>query len=507
MEAEEEEIMDLVHLDYLVILSSLLHSFPIIRREEEAGAAALPLIPILIHHIPHPHAHPHSGVAAVAAAAAAASTAHSSASTQAGGASASSINYDHFISYNNPNSSPPTSSMGTLTSDGVPSSTVASQYRCYDCGMLDFDNVEAFLEHIRVHDNNPILVPNNALSSPANLTSTASSNTAGGLVLNIDHTHNYFKCPKCSLGYEAKTDFIKHLKSSISCRATDEAISKMISEQLSCNRCHKRFTSLSGLKNHGLKCLQGIDTSSHSGHRAQLVYDNDIQLRVGDKVEVFCCPIGNCVKSGCITLRAFKMHAKCVHKQIDLKPVVKQLDAKFICRVRGCGKLFIEESQLEIHIKHHENYTPRKGKYTCDICAEGFYQINMLKKHLLSSHPNQDPNLIAGKSEININSQATIEIDERISLTPGTKMTIYKCPLCGKESCTDLKSFKLHAKHIHPDIDLRPIETRVEAKFICQVAGCGKMYIEKRQFEIHRRHHKTYVKSKGNRLIEFIIYL
>ena len=36
-----------------------------------------------------------------------------------------------------------------------------------------------------------------------------------------------------------------------------------------------------------------------------------------------------------------------------------------------------------------------------------------------------------------------------------------------------------------------------EAKYICQVEHCGKLYMEKKQYEIHQRHHKTYVPSSG----------
>ena len=36
-----------------------------------------------------------------------------------------------------------------------------------------------------------------------------------------------------------------------------------------------------------------------------------------------------------------------------------------------------------------------------------------------------------------------------------------------------------------------------EAKYICQVENCGKLYMEKKQYEIHQRHHKTYVPSTG----------
>ena len=93
----------------------------------------------------------------------------------------------------------------------------------------------------------------------------------------------------------------------------------------------------------------------------------------------------------------------------------------------------------------------------------------------------------------------TLKYNPSTILAPGTLMTVFKCPVseCGKNSCTDIKSFKLHCMHIHQDKDLCPIITQEEAKYICQVENCGKLYLEKKQYEIHQRHHKTYVPSPG----------
>jgi hypothetical protein len=92
-----------------------------------------------------------------------------------------------------------------------------------------------------------------------------------------------------------------------------------------------------------------------------------------------------------------------------------------------------------------------------------------------------------------------LKYNPNMTLSPGTLMTVFKCPIenCGKKSCTDLKSFKLHCLHIHQNKGLVPIIDQAEAKYICQVEDCGKLYLEKKQYEIHQRHHKTYVPSKG----------
>ena len=139
----------------------------------------------------------------------------------------------------------------------------------------------------------------------------------------------------------------------------------------------------------------------------------------------------------------------------------------------------------------------------------------MLKKHVLSYHDEvssyvrgggkrgkgrgaMGANAFAYRKNPFLNNQP-LKYNHELRLSPGTLMTVYKCPIddCKKGSCTDMKSFKLHALHIHQDKNILPIVDDVEAKYICQVDGCGKLYLERKQFEIHQRHHKTYVPSKG----------
>jgi hypothetical protein len=63
-----------------------------------------------------------------------------------------------------------------------------------------------------------------------------------------------------------------------------------------------------------------------------LVFDESIQLTPYATVTVYRCPDRMCGKP-CVTLRAFKMHAKCVHKGIELTPFVQEAKANFICKV------------------------------------------------------------------------------------------------------------------------------------------------------------------------------
>ena len=202
------------------------------------------------------------------------------------------------------------------------------------------------------------------------------------------------------------------------------------------------------------------------------------------------------------------MHAKCVHKDNNLEPENEEAKANFVCNVRGCGKLFVEEKQLDTHFKHHENFTPRSGKHKCHLCKETFLQKIMLKKHILRTHKEATSVNKKKKSELrslkkkngyirSMEDPVDLKYDPGITLIPGTMMDALKCPVCGKSSFTDSKAFKLHCMHIHKDKSLKPIAIQQEAKYICQVENCGKLFIEQKQFRIHQQHHKTYVPSAG----------
>jgi len=396
-------------------------------------------------------------------------------------------------------------------------------------------------------------------------------------------------CPDCKNPFANKYSLMKHLRSTKCRHESEVVINKIINDQLTCGKCLRQFGSIQALKKHleANKCvavvaqefitvpsgmagstivdlqqqqqeMEAAAAAQQSAAQQQLsppsasakpsskglVYDESVHLLPDATVQVYKCPEANCAKP-CVTLRAFKMHAKCLHKSTELEPLVQDVKANFICKVRGCGKLFVEESQLDVHAKHHENYTPRTGKHKCTICGEAFYQKDMLKKHVLSTHnqvtafksrmskkkkmqlqqlqqqntaaavttaahvtttqlpsfattaapsaPQQQQLPSPDKSEIKL------KYDPELRLAPGTMMTIYNCPVdgCNKRSCTDMKSFKLHCLHIHRSKDILPIVEEVEARFICQVENCGKLYLERKQFDIHQRHHKSYVPSKG----------
>ena len=63
------------------------------------------------------------------------------------------------------------------------------------------------------------------------------------------------------------------------------------------------------------------------------------------------------------------------------------MEARFICQVEGCGKLYLEKKQYEIHLRHHKSYVPSKGRYfKCDHCESKFNTQGNLDVHVIHSH-------------------------------------------------------------------------------------------------------------------------
>ena len=393
----------------------------------------------------------------------------------------------------------------------------SESYTCSTCSAT-FTDANQFVEHVTNGHKEVDLVDNNLLQCPQCSTSFDRTQALKEHMQNVHQTVPTFSvqatpiqdqvpinqglhCPQCKNPFANKYSLMKHLRST-KCRLSDEAsINRVINDQLTCHKCKHQFGSLQALNKH----LQAKKCSGSSKGPIQskggLVFDDAIQLTPYATVSVFKCPDPMCSKP-CVTLRAYRMHAKCVHKgSSDLEPLCEVVKANFICKVRGCGKLFVEEQQLDVHFKHHETYTPRAGKHKCQLCSEAFYQKDMLKRHVLSFHEDVSTFFRGKKSKTQNKKRPNltpnlVKYDPNLTLAPGTLMTVYACSTC-KKHCTDIKSFKLHCLHVHSEKNLVPDIVQMEAKFMCQVEHCGKLYMEKKQFEIHQRHHKTYVPSSG----------
>ena len=104
-------------------------------------------------------------------------------------------------------------------------------------------------------------------------------------------------------------------------------------------------------------------------------------------------------------------------------PIICQVEAKYICQVENCGKLYIEKKQFEIHQRHHKTYVPSSGRYfKCQQCDSKFNSQANLDVHSIQVHINSEEKASAGKNDL---------IFDDITLEPGTMMHVYNCPLEG----------------------------------------------------------------------------
>ena len=245
--------------------------------------------------------------------------------------------------------------------------------------------------------------------------------------------------------------------------------------------------------------MLSITDSNRAGYKRTmdcpntLKYDANLTLKPGTMMTVFQCPVEGCGKNSCTDIKSFKLHCLHVHQDRELAPIVTQSEARFICQVENCGKLYLEKKQYEIHQRHHKTYVPSTGRYfKCQLCDTKFNSQGNLDVHNIQVHMNgSDSDSNPGKNDL---------IFDDITLAPGTMMSVYHCPVtgCGKRNYLDAKSAKTHCRRFHSMSDFDPFPAETEAQFICQVRGCRKLFVETVQIEAHLKHHRNYIPTNGN---------
>ncbi len=118
----------------------------------------------------------------------------------------------------------------------------------------------------------------------------------------------------------------------------------------------------------GNKChpFENVGEVDHDGKSGKgLVFDDTIQLSPYATVTVYRCQEENCLKP-CVTLRAYKMHAKCVHKSTDLAPLVMEVKANFICKVDdiNLAEIILVRSCFFIRLEAVENCLLKSSNLT-----------------------------------------------------------------------------------------------------------------------------------------------
>ena len=273
-----------------------------------------------------------------------------------------------------------------------------------------------------------------------------------------------------------------------------------------CHLCNKTFYQKEMLKKHILSYHKEVSTFLHKGRKYRknknplgnrrepslktappLEFNYKLRLIPGTLMTVYKCPIQDCKKDSCTDLKSFKLHALHIHKEKNILPIVDDVDARYICQVNGCGKLYLDRKQHLIHQRHHKTYVPSQRQYhSCGQCESKFISRSNLDVHIIQVHT-------SGKDDKN-----DLILDD-VQLEPKTMMTVYHCPMaeCKKQNYLDAKSVITHCKRIHKMFTYNPIPSQVEAQFICQVRGCRKLFIEPIQIKEHLKHHRTYIPTNG----------
>ena len=85
--------------------------------------------------------------------------------------------------------------------------------------------------------------------------------------------------------------------------------------------------------------------NSDDKSKLDLIFD-DITLEPGTLMNIYNCPVENCVKKNYLDSKSLKTHCRRVHKMNNFEPEAEVTEAQFICQVRGCRKLFVEAVQI-----------------------------------------------------------------------------------------------------------------------------------------------------------------
>ena len=80
----------------------------------------------------------------------------------------------------------------------------------------------------------------------------------------------------------------------------------------------------------------------------ELIFDT-VPLEPGTTMTVFHCPVASCNKRNYLDSKSVRTHARRVHGMIDYEGTPSLGVAQYICQVRGCRKLFMEQVIQKIY--------------------------------------------------------------------------------------------------------------------------------------------------------------
>ena len=92
------------------------------------------------------------------------------------------------------------------------------------------------------------------------------------------------------------------------------------------------------------KMISRFQTSAKN----ELIFDT-VPLEPGTTMTVFHCPVASCNKRNYLDSKSVRTHARRVHGMIDYEGTPSLGVAQYICQVRGCRKLFMEQVIQKIY--------------------------------------------------------------------------------------------------------------------------------------------------------------
>ncbi len=269
-----------------------------------------------------------------------------------------------------------------------------------------------------------------------------------------------------------------------------------------CPQCDNQFNTQAKLDVHTIQVHTEVTgTGSAKGSNNDLVVDESIVLAPGTMMTVYHCPVAGCNKKNYLDSKSVRTHCRRLHSLAsdDLDVPGHEVEAQYICHIRGCGKLFVEAGQIDAHLKHHRTYVPTNGVFDCRCCPETFSRKEQLDQHTLNFHTYEGIVRVQEQQQQLQLQREQEQQQQSGGLQPprpvrsyqdevAPRVLGYQCSICMRKFL-HVGTHSNHVTNSHKMPGLQPVEVEMKPRYTCRYPRCGKNFMTKAIYKSHQDRH------------------